>query len=87
MVQIIDPAEEDFPFRGRMDMREAGGSRRYLLGRAETVKSAYQERLTEHNARIANTAARLGWTLIRHRTDQPPAMALNAIYQALGGER
>ena len=86
LVQIVDPAEEDFPFKGRVDMRAASGSLKYLLGRAETVKDAYQSRLAAHNARIANTAARLGWTLIRHRTDQPAARPLNAIYQALTGE-
>ena len=86
MVQIIDPAEEAFPYKGRLNMRMPGGTKRFLLGRAETAKEEYQARLAEHNARISNTAARLGWTLIRHRTNEPATTALNALYQALSGE-
>ena len=86
LVQIIDPAEETFPYRGRLNMQVPGGGKRFLLGRAETARTEYQNRLSQHNSRLANTAARLGWTLIRHRTDQPATMALNALHQALSGE-
>ena len=87
MVQIIDPAEETFPYKGRLNIRAPGGTRRFLLGRAETAREAYQARLADHNAKIANTASRLGWTLIRHRTDEPATTALNALYQALSGDQ
>lgn len=86
MVQIIDPAEEAFPYKGRLNMRTPGGTKRFLLGRAETAREEYQARLAEHNAKIANTAARLGWTLIQHRTNEPATTALNALYQALSGD-
>lgn len=87
MVQIIDPAEEAFPYKGRLNIRAPGGTKRFLLGRAETAREAYQMRLADHNAKIANTAARLGWTLIRHRTNEPATTALNALYQALSGDQ
>lgn len=86
LVQIIDPAEESFPYKGRVNMLAPGGGKRFLLGRAETARDAYQARLARHNEQLANTASRLGWTLIRHKTDQPATHALNAIYQALSGE-
>lgn len=87
LVQIIDPAEEAFPYKGRLNMRAPSGGKRFLLGRAETARTEYQKKLANHNTRLANTAARLGWTLIRHRTDQPATQALNALYQALSGEK
>lgn len=87
MVQIIDPAEEAFPYKGRLNLRAPGGTKRFLLGRAETARDEYQSRLADHNRQIANTAARLGWTLIRHRTDEPATTALNALYQALSGDQ
>lgn len=86
LLQIIDPAEEAFPYKGRLNMRAPGHAKRFLLGRAETAREEYQKRLADHNAQIANTAARLGWTLIRHRTDEPATMALNALYQSLSGQ-
>jgi uncharacterized protein (DUF58 family) len=87
MVQIIDPAEEAFPYKGRLNLRAPGGTKRFLLGRAETARDEYQLRLGDHNRQIANTAARLGWTLIRHRTDEPATTALNALYQSLSGDQ
>jgi len=87
MVQITDPAEEAFPYSGRLNVRAPGGTKRFLLGRAETARDEYQQRLADHNKKIANTAARLGWTLIRHRTDEPAATALNALYQNLSGDQ
>jgi len=35
LVQIIDPAEEAFPYKGRLNMRTPNGSRKFLIGRAE----------------------------------------------------
>jgi uncharacterized protein (DUF58 family) len=87
MVQIIDPAEEAFPYKGRLNIRAPGGARQFLLGRAESAREAYQSRLAEHNTKIANTASRLGWTLIRHRTNEPATLALNALYQAMSGDQ
>lgn len=86
MLQIIDPAEEVFPYKGRVNMSAPASGRRFLLGRAETAREEYQKRLADHNAQIANTASRLGWTLIRHRTDEPATMALNTLYQTLSGQ-
>ena len=86
MVQIIDPAEESFPYSGRLNIRAPGGTKRFLLGRAESAREDYQARLAQHNSKITNTANRLGWTLIRHRTNEPATLALNALYQALSGD-
>jgi uncharacterized protein (DUF58 family) len=86
LLQIIDPAEEAFPYKGRLNMSAPGSGRRFLLGRAETAREEYQKRLADHNTQIANTAARLGWSLIRHRTDEPATTALNALYQSLSGQ-
>jgi len=87
MLQIYDPAEESFPYKGRLNMTSPNRGRRFLLGRAETARAEYQTRLAAHNTRIANTAARLGWTLIRHNTNEPATTALNALYQVLSGEK
>ena len=87
LLQIIDPAEEAFPYKGRLNMSAPGSAKRFLLGRAETAREEYQARLAKHNTQLANTAARLGWTLIRHRTDEPATLALNALYQTLSGQK
>jgi uncharacterized protein (DUF58 family) len=80
-VMICDPAEEDFPFRGRTLFQELGGAKRDILfGRAEAAREAYAERLADHRARLREVARAHGFLLILHRTDHSasPALALLA---------
>lgn len=86
LLHIIDPAEESFPFKGRVEFEAPGGwLSPYLLGRAERAREDYRTKFEAHNARLENTARQLGFTLIRHRTDQPPGPTLTALYQAFEG--
>ena len=86
LLHIIDPAEETFPYRGRVEMRSpAGRLLPYLLGRAERAQDEYRARFAAHLERIDATARHIGYTVVRHRTDQPPGPALTALYQAFEG--
>lgn len=86
LLHIIDPAEETFPFKGRVEFKTPGGwLAPYLLGRAERAQDEYRRRFAAHCARLEDTAGQLGFTVIRHHTDQPPGPALTALYQAFEG--
>ena len=76
LVQIIDPAEEDFPFRGRTLFLEPGGRREMLLGRAENVREIYAERLETHRRAIRQLGAEFGFPALLHRTDHSAAPSL-----------
>jgi uncharacterized protein (DUF58 family) len=83
ILHIIDPAEESFPFKGRVDFEVPGGwLSPYRLGRAERAKNAYRAKFEAHCDRIRQSAKELGFTLIQHRTDQPAGPVLTALYQA-----
>lgn len=84
LLQVLDPAECEFPFHGRYRFTGPEGEGSLLLGRAETMAEAYRSRLAAHHAVVDGLAGRLGWTVSRHRTDQPPETALMALYLALG---
>jgi len=86
LVHIIDPAEEDFPFEGRTRFEWLGQSQSELFGRAEFVRESYRERFIAHGEEVSTLARRLGWTYLAHRTDNRPALALLALYSAIGGE-
>ncbi len=89
LLHIVDPAERQFPFKGRMQLLEPGSKLAhlpFLLGRAEKLRDAYIEKFTAHETALHGIARRLGWTLMTHTTDQPPARALSALYLALSGE-
>ena len=87
LVQIIDPAEEDFPFTGRARFEARTVRDTAVLGRAETVKANYRKRYDAHSDAVGQFARRVGWSFLRHRTDHSPATALIALYGAIGGAR
>jgi len=87
LLQIIDPAERDFPYRGRVKLRMPGSKllEPLIVGRAERAQAEYKEKFELHCEMMAQTARRLGWPLIVHTTDTPPNTALTALYVALSG--
>jgi uncharacterized protein (DUF58 family) len=85
LVQIVDPAEEDFPFAGRTRFEPVASRENALFGRAEAVRDAYRARFRSHGDAVRAVAHRLGWSRTVHRTDHRPEIALIALYTAVGG--
>lgn len=83
LVQIVDPAEETFPFSGRIEFREPEGGDRLTVGRAESWKADYDLKLVDHRARLRAAAERLGWSFAIHRTDRPASEMLLALHQRM----
>ncbi len=89
LLRIIDPAEYEFPFRGRLKMEFPGQSllAPLLIGRAEKSQAEYQAKFAAHGEALEAIARRLDWPLITHQTDNPPNTALTALYAAIAGEQ
>lgn len=87
LLHVIDPAEREFPFKGRVQLRIPGLSKLepILVGRAEKAREDYQTKFAAHCDMLDRTASRLGWTVVRHYTDKPPNTALTALYTAMAG--
>ncbi|WP_421707193.1 DUF58 domain-containing protein [Algihabitans sp.] len=83
ILQILDPAEEGLPFRGRVRFEGLEGEDPWLLSRVETVRGAYLERLTQQRDGLVEIARQAGWTAGLHHTDSTPQSALLGLYQAL----
>ena len=60
VVQVVDPAEETFPYWGRIEFVEPEGGGRITAGRAQTWRGDYQERVRRHRAQIRAETDRLG---------------------------
>ncbi len=87
LVQVHDPAEEDFPYSGRTAFALPGDHKGpVLFGRAQAIKPAYQARFEQNAQDMAQLARALGWPLVRHRTDRTAAPALLALYQGIAGQ-
>ena len=84
VVQIVDPAEETFPYWGRIEFVEPEGGGRITAGRAETWRNDYVERVARHRAAIRSETDRLGWSFTIHRTDRQPSELLLALHTRIG---
>lgn len=87
VLRIVDPAEEDFPYRGRTRFLGLEGEDPMLAPRAETLAQDWHGMFAAHQQELAEICSRLGWRHLKHRTDRPAQTALMALYQSLQGER
>jgi uncharacterized protein (DUF58 family) len=85
IVQIVDPAEETFPYSGRVEFIEPEGKSSVLAGRAETWRADYAKRVEEHRRSIREETDRLGWMFTVHRTDRPASDLLMRLHMQMGG--
>lgn len=83
LVQILDPAEEAFPFDGRTIFESMTGALTHETLKARDLRSRYLDRLAERKDRLATLARTTGWQFHTHHTDQPAPAALLWTYTAL----
>ena len=83
LLQVLDPAEETLPYRGRVRFEGTEGEAPWLLSRVESVREQYARRLANHRDALAAIARQFGWTLSSHRSDRPPEPALLSLCMAL----
>jgi len=84
VVQIVDPAEETFPYSGRVEFYEPEGAGAITAGRAETWRVEYEQRVERHRAEIRMETDRLGWSFAIHRTDRPATDLLLWLHNSMG---
>jgi uncharacterized protein (DUF58 family) len=80
IVQIVDPAEETFPYSGRIEFIEPEGGGSITAGRAETWRAEYESRVARHRAELRTETDKLGWSFAIHRTDNPATEVLLALH-------
>lgn len=85
LLQVLDPAEETLPYRGRIHFEGPENEGGLLVGRAESLKGDYTRALSRHRAGLEALARGRGWTFATHSTDIAPETALMALYQVLEG--
>jgi uncharacterized protein (DUF58 family) len=83
-VQIVDPAEESFPYSGRVEFIEPEGAGSITAGRAETWRTDYQSVVAAHREAIRTETGRPGWSFIIHRTDRSASELLMALHSRMG---
>jgi uncharacterized protein (DUF58 family) len=84
VVQIVDPAEETFPYSGRIEFLDPEGHESVTAGRAETWRDDYLDRLAQHRAHLRAETDRLGWSFAIHRTDRPASELVLSLHSRMG---
>ena len=84
VVQIVDPAEESFPYSGRVEFIEPEGAGSVTAGRAETWRTDYQAIVAQHRAAIRAETDLRGWSFAIHRTDRPASELLLVLHSRMG---
>ncbi len=76
LVQIVDPAEESFPYSGRIEFVEPEGFGVITAGRAERWADDYMARVALHRDQIRAETNKLDWLFSTHTTSRSAAELL-----------
>jgi uncharacterized protein (DUF58 family) len=83
LLQILDPAEADLPYSGRIRFRGLEREGDTLIPRVEGVREEYGRRLRAQQEGLAAICSAAAFGFAIHRTDHSPEAALLGLYTAL----
>lgn len=86
LVQILDAAEETFPYEGRIQFEGPSRTNGHLIESAEDIKTRYIKRFTQHQDQLHTLAREAGANVLHHRTDRSLSPALVSLSALLEGE-
>ena len=83
LIQVVDPAEETFPYSGRIEFVEPEGGNIIVAGRAESWANDYVARLALHREQIRLETAKLDWLFSTHTTSRSAAELLLFLHSGM----
>jgi uncharacterized protein (DUF58 family) len=83
LVQIVDPAEENFPYSGRIEFIEPEGGGTITAGRAEAWTRDYVARVALHRDEIRSETEKLDWLFSTHTTSRSAAELLLFLHSGM----
>jgi uncharacterized protein (DUF58 family) len=83
LIQVVDPAEETFPYSGRVEFVEPEGGNVIVAGRAESWANDYIARVELHRAQIRAETGKLDWLFSTHTTSRSAAELLLFLHSGM----
>jgi uncharacterized protein (DUF58 family) len=83
LVQVLDPAELELPFEGRVRFLGLERDGEALIPRVEAVRADYTHALQAQIEGLQDLTRQFGFTASLHRTDHAPEAALLGLYMVL----
>jgi len=85
LLQVLDPEEEVFSYRGRTIFQSVGGTLAHETLKAGELHDRYQKRLATRRDELTQLTRATGWQLGLHHTGESAQSALLWLYRALDG--
>ncbi len=86
VVQVFDPIEETFPFKGRTEFTDTNSHNKLIIGQAQTLRQAYTEKLQSHRSQLRDLTKALGWSFTVHHTDKSPNKMLMGLHNLIAAQ-
>lgn len=83
LVQVLDPSEIDFPFKGRTEFESMKGTLQFDTLRADALREDYLAQMAARQEQLRELAKATGWRVLIHRTDEAAQDALLWLYNAV----
>ena len=82
IIQVLDPAEIDLAYSGRIRFKAPNGDQE-VINHVASVRNDYQKRIVEHIESVRTLAESYQWHYIFHRTDNDIEVTLRQIWGIL----
>jgi uncharacterized protein (DUF58 family) len=86
VVEVADPAEETFPYAGRVEFSDPATGQKFLSGRSELLRDEYRSLYFARRDSLRDELRHLGWNFVAHSTGRPASEALVAVHMYLSGQ-
>lgn len=87
IVQVLDPAELELDFSGRVKFKGVSSKEVNIIDNVANIRQSYKRRIYEHIKQVKQACAVNGWHYYLHRTDENITRALIKIRISLEKER
>ena len=83
IIQILDPAERFFPYKGRINFNGLEGEQNILIGKAESVRNDYKKAIKIHIDKLEKFTTSYSWKYFLDTSDQEASISLQQICNTL----
>ena len=83
IIQILDPAERFFPYKGRINFNGLEGEKNILIGKAESVRNDYKKAIKIHIEKLEKLTTSYSWKYILDNSNQDASISLQNICNTL----
>ena len=83
IINVLDPAEQKFPFKGRINFNGLEKEKNILIGKAESVRSNYKKAINRHLEKLEKLTASYSWKYLLDASDEEPSNAVKNICNLL----